>query len=199
MRLHLITPENSSFQTLLTTIPLLQQDFDMLHLRLHYFSDQKLLSLVKELRNQSFPDSKLLLHDRPHLVAELGLSHVQIGFRSPRFEVVKKRYPFLKIGVSVHSLREMEQAKEADFFMLGHIYQTASKPNKQPLGEKEAEQIIETINQPVIAIGGIQPAHITPLHQIGFHGVAVMGGVLNMDKPVEALASYNRARRELNV
>ncbi|TCP69734.1 thiamine phosphate synthase [Baia soyae] len=199
MRLHLITPENSSFQTLITTIPPMQDDFDMLHLRLHYFSDQKLLSLVKELRSKSFPDSKIILHDRPHLVAELGLPHVQIGFRSPRFEVVKKRYPFLQIGVSVHSLMEMEQAKEAEFFMLGHIYQTASKPNKQPLGEKEAKQIIEAVHQPVIAIGGIQPAHIAPLHQIGFHGVAVMGGILNADKPVEALASYNRARGELDV
>ncbi|SDZ03699.1 thiamine phosphate synthase [Thermoactinomyces sp. DSM 45892] len=199
MRLHLITPENSSFQTLITTIPPIQDAFDMLHLRLHTFSDQKLFSLVRELRNQSFPDSKFILHDRPHLVAELGLSHVQIGFRSPRFEVVKKRYPFLKIGVSVHSPMEMEQAKEADFFMLGHIYPTASKPDKQPLGEKEAEKIMKTINQPVIAIGGIQPAHIATLHQIGFHGVAVMGGVLNADKPIEALASYNRARRELDV
>ncbi|SFX52519.1 thiazole tautomerase (transcriptional regulator TenI) [Thermoactinomyces sp. DSM 45891] len=199
MRLHLITPENSSFQTLIQAIPPMQDAFDMLHLRLHTFSDQKLLSLVRELRNQSFPDAKLILHDRPHLVAELGLSHVQIGFRSPRFEVVKKRYPFLKIGVSVHSTVEMEQAKEADFFMLGHIYQTASKPDKQPLGEEETEKIMKTINQPVIAIGGIQPSHIATLHQIGFHGFAVMSGVLNADKPAEAIASYNRARRELDV
>lgn len=171
----------------------------MLHLRLHHRSDHEIVDLVKKLRNMSFPDSKLIIHDRPHLVEELGLTCVQIGFRSPKIEVIKKRYPTLKIGASVHSLTEAKLANKADFLLLGHIYPTASKRQKEPLGLSETERIVHAVKQPVIAIGGIKPAHLSKLHQIGVTGVAVMSGVLGVEHPTETLAAYNRARREFDV
>lgn len=199
IKLHLITPESSSTQSLISTLPLLQHDFDMLHLRLHHQSDYEIIDLVNKLRDMSFPDSKLIIHDRSHLVEELGLPCVQIGMRSPELKVVKKRYPTLQIGVSVHSLIEAEQAKEASFLLLGHIYPTASKHQKEPLGICETERIVHMVNQPVIAVGGIKPVHLSALHQIGVKGVAVMSGVLDTKYPNVALATYNRARRGLDV
>lgn len=199
IKLHLVTPEQCSFQYLVSNIPLIQHEFDMLHIRLHQQSDDEIANLVNELRKNSFPDSKLMIHDRPHLVKELGLSQVQIGIRSPKLEIVKHRFPNLKIGVSVHSLTEAKQVKEAHFLLLGHIYPTESKRQKEPLGISKVKQIIHAVNRPVIAIGGIKPGHLPELSQIGVHGVAVMSGVLGTEHPTEALTTYNRVRWGLDV
>lgn len=99
------------------------------------------------------------------------------------------------IGGTAHSLKEAEEAwrNGADYFGFGHIYPTFSKHKiTLPVGIDELVRVIEKINIPVLAIGGIGLNNISEVIQTGVHGVAVIGSVLKNQNPENAVKELRR-------
>jgi thiazole tautomerase (transcriptional regulator TenI) len=105
---------------------------------------------------------------------------------------VRRLFPQLKIGKSVHSVAEANLAKEegADFLILGHIYPTDSKPGLPCKGVELLRQVMGNVSLPVIAIGGIKPENTKEILLNGAKGIAVMSGVLDAENPVLAAKAY---------
>lgn len=90
-----------------------------------------------------------------------------------------------KIGVSVHSLKEAKLALQngADYLLAGHIFETSCKEGLEPRGISWLKEIIEGVDIPVIAIGGIHEKNLDRLQSIGLHGIAVRSLIMESREP----------------
>ncbi|MCH3963162.1 MAG: thiamine phosphate synthase [Clostridium sp.] len=82
----------------------------------------------------------------------------------------------IKIGVSIHSVREAVEVEKsgADYIIAGNIFETGCKPGLEGKGLDFLKKVIEGVDIPVIAIGGIGPSNIEEVLNTGAYGVAIM-------------------------
>lgn len=86
------------------------------------------------------------------------------------------------MGVSTHSLREVEQAADegADFVTFGPVYETSSKAQYgAPTGLQGLEAVCRCARVPVYALGGITRARIPEVMDAGAHGVAMIAEIMS--------------------
>lgn len=197
IRLHLITPPSISLQSLIHFLMDRSNDFDFLHLRRPYYSEVQMRSEIEFLLSRGFPKQKLIVHDHPEWVQTYQLAGAQLGKRSENVSVVREKYPSLQLGASIHSFYEVaETRKYIDWFLLGTLFATNSKPGIRPHGITGVLPIIQSARKPVILIGGIKPSHLPDLAAIGASGVAIMSGILGAVDPNKALEDYLKYRGE---
>ena len=73
-----------------------------------------------------------------------------------------------------------------NYLGVGPIFPTGSKSNaSEPMGSNTLKKIINKVNLPVVAIGGISLDNICDLFKIGVSGVAVISAILNEYNPTE--------------
>ncbi|MEO0292838.1 MAG: thiamine phosphate synthase [candidate division WOR-3 bacterium] len=79
------------------------------------------------------------------------------------------------IGISTHSLEEALQAEKegASYIGIGPVFSTPTK-NYLPIGLSVVKKVIEKVNIPVVAIGGINLENINTLIRIGVKNVAML-------------------------
>lgn len=124
----------------------------------------------------------------PSLAAEIGADGVHL----PAAELVDSARtrlgPGALIGVSAHSLADVEDAAKAgaDYATLSPIFASASKPGYGPPLGLEALSGAARLGMPVLALGGVSPANAQACRAAGAAGVAVMGAVMGAEDPAEA-------------
>ena len=161
-----------------------------IHLREKQKKARELFQAV-ELLSKDIPLSKIIINDRVDVAFITKVLGVQLAFHSLESGKVKKAFPQLKVGRSIHSYHEGEEAQlnGADYVLFGHVYPSHSKPGKPPKGIEELTRITQ-LDIPVIAIGGITPENTKPVIHAGASGIAVMSGVLDSHDPLSAVKSY---------
>ncbi len=89
------------------------------------------------------------------------------------------------LGRSTHSPEEARAACDegADYVFLGPIWQTASHPDRAPLGPAA---ITAALPATVIAIGGVTPSRAPLCHQAGAYGAAAVRALWQAADPAEA-------------
>jgi len=114
-------------------------------------------------------------------------SGVHLGFSSLPLEKAREicSQQKLRIGVSVHSLSDTEQAQGADYIIAGHIFPTACKEDLEPKGTAFLQELKKLVQIPVIAIGGISPENIGKLNRLNIDGAAIMSGLMTAEKPAK--------------
>ncbi len=133
---------------------------------------------------------RLLVNDRVDVALAIGAHGVHLPGNS--FQVGEARQLLGNdriVGVSTHSLDEARKAAEAgaDFVVFGPIYDTPSKRMfGQPQGIEALREVVARTPCPVIAIGGITPAHIPEIRDAGASGIAVIGALLESGDPAAA-------------
>lgn len=82
----------------------------------------------------------------------------------------------LVLGVSVHSVEEAIEAEKlgADYLIAGHVFDTECKPGLKGRGIDFIEKVCDSVNIPVIAIGGITPSNLNELLRKKVFGIAAM-------------------------
>jgi thiamine-phosphate pyrophosphorylase len=94
------------------------------------------------------------------------------------------------LGVSTHSLREVEQAARggADFVTFGPVFATPSKAAYgAPTGVRQLEAVCRRAQVPVYALGGITRVRIPEVMAAGAHGVALIAEIMS-SRDIEAAA-----------
>lgn len=195
MRLHLISTGSIHPLDEIKTFQSLQPYTDQLHLREPNLSAAELLDLIEALLAHGYSSDQLTVHDRVDVAHVAGIG-VQLTRRSLRVRDVRRHFPNLVIGKSVHSLAEAlaAEAEGADRLMYGHIYPTASKPDVPPRGIDALKQVVTFTTKPVIAIGGITPDRVPEIAAAGATGIAVLSGILGQADPLAAILSYQEVR-----
>ncbi|MDO9117253.1 MAG: thiamine phosphate synthase [Nitrospira sp.] len=144
---------------------------------------RELLSLTQQIgamtRDRAVP---LIINDRIDMAVALDLDGVHLRASSLPVSVARRvvgRHRL--IGVSVHSVTEVQQAggDGADYVLLGPIFETPSKREfGAPLGLAVLAAACRQSPVPVFAIGGITRERIESVRGAGAFGVAMIGGIL---------------------
>ncbi|MBI4169237.1 MAG: thiamine phosphate synthase [Acidobacteria bacterium] len=100
------------------------------------------------------------------------------------------------IGRSVHSLAEARQAARegAHYLFFGPIFATPSKtPYGPPQGTDALRRVVDAVEVPVWAIGGISPGTAGDLRGIRIAGVAVISAIAAAPDPAEGVRALRSA------
>jgi thiamine-phosphate pyrophosphorylase len=99
----------------------------------------------------------------------------------------------LRVAGSTHSLIEARQAQDdgLSFIVFGPVYDTPSKRAFGPAqGVAALRRIVDAVDIPVLAIGGITPERVGEARAAGAAGVAVIAAVLSADSPARATRRF---------
>ncbi|MEO4054736.1 thiamine phosphate synthase [Solibacillus sp. CAU 1738] len=122
-----------------------------------------------------------IVNDHVELAREIDADGVHVGQDDSRLSEVRTLFPHKIVGVSVHTMEEMEAAIAggADYVGIGPIYETSSKLDaKRPAGVTFLEQARKAYPTfPIVAIGGISEKNAQPVLAAGSDGVAVISAI----------------------
>lgn len=100
------------------------------------------------------------------------------------------------IGRSVHSPAAAAGSEGASYLVAGNVFETSSKPGKEPLGVDRFAEIAANAPAPVLAIGGITPARVPAIMHAGASGVAVLGPFTTLATVQDEAARFRAALEE---
>ena len=164
---------------------------------------------VVQLRDKTLPDAELVLaarpfreacdrhgrlfvlNDRPDLVEACGAAGVHVGRGDATCEEARARVgPDRLVGLSATTAAEL--AGDADYFGVGAIFGTPTKPESPAGGLELVRAARERLRVPWFAIGGIELANVAEVVAAGAPGVAVVRAIRDAADP-EAAARELRA------
>nr|WP_263327709.1 thiamine phosphate synthase [Neobacillus sp. Marseille-Q6967] len=162
-----------------------------IHLREKQKTARELFQTVELLAKENIPLSKIIINDRVDVAFVTSAAGVQLAYHSLEAAMVKKFFPQLKLGCSIHSFEEGQKAiaDGADYVLFGHVFPSKSKPGKPPKGIEELTKLTK-LDIPVIAIGGITAENTPQVIGTGVKGIAVMSGILDASDPLAAIKAY---------
>jgi thiazole tautomerase (transcriptional regulator TenI) len=190
--LHIISNNKLALDDFALIAGSIKQFVTAFHLREKTKTARELINGIELLVAAGVSPESIIVNDRVDVAAAMNISGVQLTYHSLTVNEVKRLFPHLKIGKSVHSVDEanLAEKEEADFLIFGHIYPTDSKPGLPSKGVELLRQVIGNVSLPVIAIGGIKPENTREILLNGAKGIAVMSGVLDAENPVIAAKAY---------
>jgi len=154
-----------------------------IQLRERDLSTSELRALACEIQTITTPRAvPLIVNDRADLALAMSLDGVHLRANSLPAPVARQLVGAHRlVGVSTHSLSEVEQANRdgADYVLFGPIFDTPSKrPFGPPLGLAMLTAACRYSPIPVFAVGGVTSASVPDVRGAGAHGVAVIGAIL---------------------
>ena len=139
----------------------------------------------------------LVVDDRVDVAAAIGAPAVHLGRDDLPVEVARHLLgPNVLIGGTANDLDEALEVAgtPVDYLGVGPVFGTASKANPAPtMGLELLGRIVNSCDQPVIAIGSITPERVADVLATGAHGVAVLSGVVGQADPSAATRMYRDA------
>jgi thiamine-phosphate pyrophosphorylase len=144
--------------------------------------------------------AELYINGRVDLALACGADGVQLPADALAPDDVRAIAPTLAIACSTHTMDEVAAAARAgaDFVVFGPIFETPSKRGLlQPRGIHSLSAAI-VFGIPVVALGGLTPAHVPSCVRAGAAGVACIRAVLAATNPGDetvAFLAHSSARK----
>jgi thiamine-phosphate pyrophosphorylase len=165
---------------------------------------------VVQLRDKDLPDDELLraavpfrrvceahgalfvLNDRPELVGRAGADGVHVGRSdAPLADARRAVGDDRLVGLSASTPEEL--AGEPDYFGVGAVFGTPTKPDAQPGGLELVRAARDALRVPWFAIGGVERDTIEDVAAAGAPGVAVVRALRDADDPERAARALRAA------
>lgn len=140
-----------------------------------------------------------VLDDHVEWVEKTGADGVHLGKNDMPIDEARKILGCDKIiGGTANTFEDVERLyrQGADYIGCGPFRFTTTKKNLSPvLGLEGYQHIVDQmkahgINLPIVAIGGILESDIKSILATGVSGIAVSGGILNAENPVEEMQRF---------
>ncbi len=179
--LYLVTSEQYSNQrgTLEVAKAAIDGAIDILQLREKDMAKDRLISLGKKLSTLSKEKNIVfIVNDDPNLAAELDADGVHLGqedIQKYPIETTRKLIGKDKIiGLSTHSLEQIEQANKLDinYIAFGPLFKTKTKDYS--IGIKNLAEALKLSKFPLVCIGGINSNNITQVLKLGATNIAMI-------------------------
>lgn len=137
--------------------------------------DRALFDLARLARSALPPATRLLINGRLDIALAAGADGAHLPADGPPAAALRARFgPDVLLGVSTHSLEEVEQARRdgADYVTFGPVYATPSKARfGSPVG-LAALRRAAAVGIPVYALGGVTLDRLGETASAGAAGVA---------------------------
>lgn len=121
-----------------------------------------------------------VINDNIEVALAVGADGVHVGQGDMNAKSVRKIIGDDKIlGVSVQTVRQALLAQEngADYIGVGAVFSTNTKSDADNVSRETLKAICDSVDIPVVAIGGINENNISLLKDTGIDGVAVISAV----------------------
>lgn len=191
MRLVVLSPPESAPQEIEVLEALLSAGLERYHVRKPGWSRDQTDAWLAELPNAWRP--RIVLHRPGDLVQRHGLGGGHWSDDAATPSQAPASHPWA--SRSCHDRAGLEQALGRwNAVLLSPIFPSISKPDWGPVSEEEVEAIGERLRRrtaeerrtEVLALGGITAARLARVRDLGFDGVAVLGGIWRAPDPVAA-------------
>ena len=196
-QIHLITDRKSARGDLLgTVVGALRGGVDWVQVREKtgpardlYETARKIILLARE------NGAGVMINDRIDVALATGAGGVHLAGKSLPPRVARELLGDRLLGASVHSIEEAREAVDGgvDYVTFGHVYPTSSKPGMPPRGVLELAEVVESVDVPVLAIGGIDASNVHEVLRTGASGIAVISAVLAAQDPKAVTRELRRA------
>src|SRR5690625_3766560 len=194
-QLHVVSTGKQSREMFVKVVQRIHKYVDAIHIREKTWPAKELTDAIHALIEKEVPPEKIIVNDRIDVAYIMKITGVQLAHHSVDIALVRKMFPSLQIGSSVHSSEEaiIAEEKGASHIFYGHIFPTASKPGVMPRGLENLQKVTGQVMIPVIAIGGITPENTKKILATRSGGIAVLSGILLADDPLQAAKEYRNA------
>lgn len=131
----------------------------------------------------------LIINDRVDIALAIDADGVHVGQSDMPCEVTRKLIGIDKIlGVSAATITEAKKAQKdgADYIGTGAVFPTATKDDAPSITKQNLKEIVESIDIPVVAIGGINNDNASELTDTGIAGLSVVSAIMSADDPKKA-------------
>ncbi|MEE0024044.1 thiamine phosphate synthase [Methanobrevibacter sp.] len=131
----------------------------------------------------------LIINDRVDVALAIDADGVHVGQSDMPCDITRKLIGENKIlGVSAATIEEAKKAEKdgADYIGTGAIFPTATKDDAPSVTKKDLSDIANSINIPVVAIGGITIENAKELKDTGIAGLSVVSAIMSAENPKKA-------------
>ncbi len=164
----------------------------MFQLREKDLSSRELLELAGDFRELSRRfNALLIINDRLDIALAVGADGIHVSKSSMPVPIIKNTLLRLNqkmmIGYSAHSLDEALKvmAYGVDWITFSPIFDTSSKRSfGPPQGIDSLVEVINRVDIPVFALGGIKVHNIQSLEKTQVHGVALISEIIGSNDPI---------------
>lgn len=164
-----------------------------LQLRDKSATGRELYSAATEMRRLTRDtDTRFVVNDRADVALAADADAVHLGKTDLPLSAAKELG--LEVGRSNDTVAEArEAAAVADYVSIGPVYPTDSKPDvNPPIGLETVREVKESVDVPVVAIGGIDHSNAAAVADAGADHVAVLSAVQGdpageMDRILDAI------------
>ena len=121
-----------------------------------------------------------ILHSFAEVARTLGAKALHLPLPILRELTPAQRAAFVHLGASCHSVADAQEAQRlgCTYLTAGHIFATGCKQGVPGRGLDFLQAIIQAVELPVYAIGGIGPQNAAQVRMIGAKGLCVMSGAM---------------------
>ena len=131
----------------------------------------------------------LIINDRVDIALAIDADGVHVGQSDMPCDVTRKLIGENKIlGVSAATVSEAQKAEKdgADYIGTGAVFPTATKDDAPSVTKEELKEVVDSIEIPVVAIGGINLENAHELTDTGIAGLSVVSAIMSADNPKKA-------------
>ncbi|MGF7185912.1 thiamine-phosphate diphosphorylase [Desulfitispora alkaliphila] len=149
----------------------------------------RLLELVKKY------NSTFIVNDRVDVALAIDAHGVHVGQDDMPPDMVRKLLGSNKIlGVSVDTVEDAKGAvaQGADYLGAGAVFLTNTKTEAPEIGTKGLKEIVNSVDVPVVAIGGIKLDNLGEVMSTGVDGVAVVSGIMSAKSVKSTAEQYKK-------
>ena len=128
----------------------------------------------------------LIINDRVDVALAIDADGVHVGQSDMPCDITRKLIGKNKIlGVSAATIKEAQKAEKdgADYIGTGAVFPTTTKDDASSVTKQELKDIVDSINIPVVAIGGINLNNAHELTDTGIAGLSVVSAIMSSDNP----------------
>jgi len=125
--------------------------------------------------------ASLVINDRVDIALVVGADGVHLGQSDLPLEAARRIAPRLAFGISTHDLDQVRRAvaQRPDYIAYGPVFATTTKQNPDPVQGLDALRaaVLAAGSIPVVAIGGISPAHAPEIYTTGAAALCAISAV----------------------
>jgi thiamine-phosphate pyrophosphorylase len=129
-----------------------------------------------------------IVNDDVALAVSLQADGVHVGQDDELAQHVRAKMPGKILGVSAHTIEEVERAIQAgaDYIGIGPIYETKSKADAKPAaGLSFLKKIAEEYSElPIVGIGGITSENAKEVVEAGADGISLISAIAQAEEVI---------------
>lgn len=134
-----------------------------------------------------------IVNDDPELAVAVRADGVHIGQDDITIEEARRIVgDEMLIGLSTHSVEQVEAASGVDHISVGPVWETPTKKGRPAVGLDLVTYAAKHSNLPFFAIGGIDAGNVVEVLEAGARRVCVVRAIRDAEDPAAAAAAIRR-------